>query len=77
MRNAIRKFDKENDLSSDDELEAEGSGYVHSINLNTYSFEDDLDYSDAALFSPSYAKYKQKVLKEMKNDDAEDEEDSD
>lgn len=66
MRLAMNNFEIGNELSSDEE---ENNGFVYSVDSEGITFEDDLDYCDVNRYGEAYARYKKRVLRELKESD--------
>lgn len=73
MRAAVKHFNIENDLSTDEDEE----NFVYSRNAGGVEFEDDLDFSDVGRYGRSYAIYKKKMLCEMEDNDFSSDDDDD
>ena len=73
MRRAMNDIEIGNELSSDDDQNV----FVHSIDSEAISFEDDLDYCDVNRYGEAYARYKKRALRDLKeeSDDGTDDDD--
>lgn len=74
MRRAMKDFDIDNELSSDD---SDHNGFVYSVDAEAFSFEDDLDYCDVNRYGEAYARYKKRVIRELEGGESDDSNDSD
>lgn len=73
MRRAMDDLDFGLELSSDDGNE---NGFVYSVDAEGFNFEDDLDYGDENRYGEAYARYRRRVVKEMADNDRDDDEES-
>lgn len=74
MRRAMKSFDIDHDLSSD---ESDYNGFVYSVDADAFSFEDDLDYCDVDRYGEAYARYKKRVVRELEGGESDDSDESD
>lgn len=65
LRRAMNNFDIDNDLSSDEE--EQHNGFVYSVDAEAIGFEDDLDYCDVNRYGEAYAKYKKRIIRDLKD----------
>lgn len=56
--------------SSDDELQRNGNGFIFSVDSFDDSFVDDVDSQDVDRYGTAYAKYKKRILRDLKTSDS-------
>lgn len=74
MIRAMNNCDIGQELSSDEE---DHNGFVYSVDSEAISFEDDLDYCDVNRYGEAYARYKKRVVRELKDEDSASDSDDD